>query len=111
MQRHGLLAASELTQIADGEQVRTAGVVRIRQHPGTACNTAFITLEDETAPVQVIVWQSVAEQFRLPFLQAQLLEVSGRLQRAHEVTHLIAERLADRSNWLGALKVASRDFR
>ncbi len=111
MQRHGITAAAQLKSIDDGEHVRTAGLVTIRQRPGSANNTAFVTLEDETDHVQVIVWMSVAEQFRLPFLRAQLLEVYGRLQHAHNVTHLVAESLVDRTEWLGALKVNSRDFR
>lgn len=111
MQRHGITAAAQLKSMADGEHVRTAGLVTIRQRPGSAHNTAFVTLEDETDHVQVIVWMSVAEQFRLPFLRAQLLEVYGRLQHAHNVTHLVAEALVDRSDWLGRLKVNSRDFR
>lgn len=70
-----------------------------------------MTLEDETGVVNVIVWGSIAEKYRRPFLQAQLLEVGGRLQHEKGVMHVIAEDLVDRSGWLGSLRAPARDFR
>jgi error-prone DNA polymerase len=69
-----------------------------------------MTLEDETGEANVIVWSSVAQEFRTAFLSAQLLEVHGELQRESGVMHLIAKSLLDRSRWLGRLRVKSRDF-
>jgi error-prone DNA polymerase len=91
--------------------VRIAGLVLIRQSPGTAHNTTFLTLEDETGVVYVIVWETIAANYRKPFLQSQLLEVGGRLQHEKGVMHVIAEDLVDRSVWLGNLRAPARDFR
>lgn len=61
----------------------------MRQAPGTANNTTFVTLEDETGIVNLIVWSTVSMEYRNPFLQAHLLEVGGRLQHEKGVTHVI----------------------
>lgn len=82
----------------------------MRQSPATAHNTTFVTIEDETGHVNLIVWSSVAQKFRQPFLQAHLLEVRGQLQHASGVTHVVVEEMVDRSGWLGTLQVSSRDF-
>ena len=91
--------------------MRVAGLVLTRQRPGTASGVTFVTLEDETGTVNLIVWKRVGEAQRQPLLRARLLEAQGRLQRQGEVLHVIAERLTDRSAFLGALLVRSRDFR
>lgn len=109
-QRRNALSAQEVLSAQNGTRVRTAGIVLIRQSPGTAHNTTFITIEDETGHVNLIVWSSVAQRFRLPFLRAHLLEVRGQLQHASGVTHVVVEEMVDRSGWLGALQVPSRDF-
>ena len=94
----------------DGETVRTAGLVITRQRPGSAGGVTFVTLEDETGHVNLIVWERVATAYRAALLGARLLEVGGRLQRQGDVLHVIARRLRDRSALLGELVVASRDF-
>lgn len=109
-QRRSALCAQQVLSAPDGARVLTAGIVLMRQSPGTAHNTTFITIEDETGHVNLIVWSSVAHQFRLAFLQAHLLEVRGQLQHASGVTHVVVEEMADRSGWLGTLQVPSRDF-
>ena len=106
-----LLTARELTTCDDGRRVRVAGLVLTRQKPGTASGVTFVTLEDETGTINLIVWKRVGEAQRAPLLRARLLEVQGRLQRQGEVQHVIAERLVDRSALLGRLLVRSRDFR
>jgi error-prone DNA polymerase len=106
-----LLTARELLTAEDGCRVRVAGLVLTRQRPGTASGVTFVTLEDETGTVNLIVWKRVGEAQRQPLLRARLLEAQGRLQRQGEVLHVIAERLTDRSAFLGALLVRSRDFR
>jgi error-prone DNA polymerase len=110
-QRRQILAARELKDTPTDQHVRVAGLVLFRQSPGTAHDTTFITLEDETGQVQLIVWSRVSQLYRKPFLQASLLEVGGRLQHEKGVTHVIAEDLVDRSRWLGSLRAPSRDFR
>ena len=106
-----LLTARELAACDDGHRVRVAGLVLTRQKPGTASGVTFVTLEDETGTVNLIVWKRVGEAQRAPLLRARLLEVQGRLQRQGAVQHVIVERLVDRSALLGRLLVRSRDFR
>jgi len=100
------------TLIADGarRRVHYAGLVITRQRPGSAKGTVFLTLEDESGTLNVIVWPTLVQKARSAVLHASLLEVTGELQQEDGVTHLIAQRLRDRSAWLGALAVRSRDF-
>ncbi|TLY81081.1 MAG: hypothetical protein E6K49_00850 [Gammaproteobacteria bacterium] len=105
-----LLSAGDLGCVANGKQVRTAGIVLMRQRPQTASGVTFLTLEDESGQVNVIVWESVGQEQRRALLESHLLEVHGELQRQDEVMHLIARRLIDRSALLGNLLTRSRDF-
>ncbi len=108
--KRGISSAARLTEVPHGRPARAAGLVICRQRPGTAAGTAFITLEDETGTVNVVVWRDIAERQRKEFLGARLLAVSGRVQREGAVVHLIARRLADLSPLLGRLSARSRDF-
>ena len=103
-------SAAELSGLADDARVRVAGIVITRQRPGSAGGVTFLTLEDESGYVNVIVWERIARRQRRPLVQARLLEVRGRLQREGDVLHVIADRLVDRSRWLGTLVTRSRDF-
>lgn len=104
-------SASELAQMPDGALVRACGIVVMRQQPETANGTIFVTLEDETGSVNVIVWKHVREAQRLPLLSARLMAVAGQWQRTPEnVMHLIARRIVDVTPWLGRLTTRSRDF-
>jgi error-prone DNA polymerase len=71
----------------------------------------FVTLEDDTGYVNLIVWKRIGVQYRRELLHSRLLEAKGYLQREGEVLHVIVERLYDRSAWLGRLTTRSRDFR
>jgi error-prone DNA polymerase len=114
----GLLSASQLNVLPDGSQVAACGIVTVRQQPQTAKGTVFITLEDETGPVNVIVWKSLRETQRAEVLHARLLAVYGVWQRSEdvdgkgygEVRNLVAQRLEDLTPLLGRLGPASRDF-
>jgi error-prone DNA polymerase len=87
-----------------GRRVRCAGVVLVRQRPGSAKGVIFMTLEDETGIANVVVWPKVMEQFRREVMGARLVMVEGRIQSSKEkVVHLVAERLVDRSHDLAAL--------
>jgi error-prone DNA polymerase len=108
--RERVLSAAELAQLPPGLAVRTAGLVITRQRPGSAAGVTFVTLEDETGHVNLIVWQQVAERQRKALLGARLLEVTGTLQREGEVMHVIAYRLRERNRLLGRLTIRSRDF-
>ena len=81
-----------------------------RQRPGTASGVIFVTLEDETGNINVIIWNNVLEKQRRELLGSTLLGVGGQIQREGEVIHLVAARLFDYSALLGNLETASRDF-
>ncbi|UUZ57322.1 OB-fold nucleic acid binding domain-containing protein [Massilia sp. H-1] len=89
---------------------RGLSIVTVRQRPGTAKGVLFMTLEDETGNVNVIVWPSLVEQQRKEVLGAALLGVYGVWQRQGEVRHLVAKRLVDMSALLGRLDTTSRNF-
>ena len=82
-----------------------------RQRPDTASGVVFVTLEDETGNVNVVVWSRLVERQRRELLTARLLTVQGVVERAGEVVHVIANRLIDSSALLGELETTSRDFR
>jgi error-prone DNA polymerase len=84
--------------------------VLVRQRPGSASGVTFVTLEDETGVVNLVVWRNVAERWRRPLLESRLLEAGGAVQREGEVLHLIVDRLVDHSPLLGRLLAPSRDF-
>ncbi|MGQ0579685.1 MAG: error-prone DNA polymerase [Betaproteobacteria bacterium] len=105
-----MITAQELRNTPTGKLVRVAGLVTCRQRPGTASGVIFITLEDETGQVNVVVWRGVSEKQRRPLLAASLLGVHGVLEREGAVTHLIAGKLTDYSALLGNLVIHSRDF-
>ncbi|EJL86790.1 DNA-directed DNA polymerase III PolC [Polaromonas sp. CF318] len=117
--RKGLLSASELNALPDGEEAAGCGIVTVRQQPQTAKGTIFVTLEDETGPVNVIVWKSLREAQRAELLHSRLLAVYGVWQRSEEsgtakgygaVRNLVARRLEDLTPLLGRLGTSSRDF-
>jgi error-prone DNA polymerase len=108
--QRGLMCAADLACVAHGRQVRTAGIVLMRQRPATARGVTFVTLEDESGQVNVLVWESVGREHHRALVEARLLEVHGELQRQEGIMHLIAAVLIDRTRLLGALLTHSRDF-
>jgi error-prone DNA polymerase len=110
LQKHKLINARELHRLPHGSAARVAGLVTCRQRPDTASGVIFVTLEDETGNVNVVVWKSVSERQRAELLGARLLAVHGVIERDGEVVHLVARRLMDYSRLLGPLAAASRDF-
>ncbi len=109
---HGerILTAEDLAALPHGRLVRTAGLVLLRQHPANAKGVTFMTLEDETGQVNLIVWRKVAETQRRALVESRLLEVRGTLQRQGGILHVIARRLIDRSELAADLAAGSRDF-
>ncbi|HEY6941213.1 error-prone DNA polymerase [Dokdonella sp.] len=93
-----------------GRSLRCAGLVTVRQHPGTAKGVTFVTLEDETGIVNVVVWRALAERQHRVLLEATVMAVDGVLEASEGVHHLIAKRLYDYSPLLSELGFASRDF-
>jgi error-prone DNA polymerase len=106
-----LLKASDLKHVPNGGWVRYAGIVTVRQAPETAKGTVFVSLEDESGDVQVIIWPTLKEKQRPEMLRSKLLAVYGHWQRKGRVANLIAHELQDLSSMLGGLSTASRDFR
>ena len=102
--------ASELNHLANGQPARVAGIVTCRQRPSTAKGVVFVTLEDETGYVNVVVWRDLVEKQRRELLGSSLLGVEGKIQREGEVVHLVARRLTDHTRLLGRLAAQSRDF-
>ena len=103
--------AADLPTLSNGQGVCVAGLVITKQRPGTASGVTFVTLEDETGHVNLIVWKAIAERQRAAFLNARLMGVRGELQIEGQVIHVIARELVDNSEMLGTLSVRSRDFR
>jgi len=110
LQRRGVVPTRELWEQPNGKWVKTAGLVITRQRPGSAGGVTFVTMEDETGYVNLIVWNRVAVEQRAALLESRLLEVHGKLQREGDVQHVIAQRLTNLSSLLGDLTVASRNF-
>lgn len=102
--------ATHLKDTPDGMSITVAGLVINRQRPGTASGVIFMTLEDDTGMINLVVWPRVLERFRKQVLHARLALVSGQLQSDQGVIHLIAHTFSDRTPWLGALTTRSRDF-
>src|SRR5260221_685887 len=103
-------AADDLKLLPGGPRARAAGIATGPQPPSTASGTVFVTLEDETGYVNVIVWPHLIERQRRELLGARLMGVEGVLEREGEVMHLVARRLSDHSALLGSLVTPSRDF-
>ncbi|MBI1238638.1 MAG: DNA polymerase III subunit alpha [Alphaproteobacteria bacterium] len=94
----GIVPNAALRAIRNNARATLAGLVLVRQRPGTAKGTIFVTLEDETGAANLIVWPKVFEAYRRVVLTARVLEAQGRVQREGEVIHLVVERLIDRSD-------------
>jgi error-prone DNA polymerase len=104
------MSAEVLNHYDNGRLARGCGIVTVRQRPETAKGTIFITLEDETGNVNVIVWPGLVEEQRREVMGAMLLGVYGQWQTANNVRHLVAKRLVDLSHLLGELDTRSRNF-
>ena len=89
------MTARQLDLPPGGARVAVAGIVVCRQRPGTAKGVIFVTLEDETGTVNVVVWAKVFERFRRAVIAGRCLKVTGRLQREGDVLHVVAERIYD----------------
>ncbi len=105
-----LATAEEIRRLPHGRFARACGIVTGRQRPDTAAGVVFVTLEDETGYVNVVVWRDLGERQRRELLGARLMAVHGVIEREGEVVHLVARRLVDESALLGRLVTRSRDF-
>jgi len=109
-----LQPASFIAHARHKQPIRTTGIVTCRQRPSTASGVTFVTLEDETGTINVVVWRTTAKKYRRELLGSTLLTVYGHVERIEAkdvpVAHVIAARLIDHSQMLGRLTVPSRDF-
>lgn len=110
LHRQRFITADNLRLFQNGQLARGCGIVTVRQRPETAKGTVFLTIEDETGNVNVIVWPGLVEQQRREVMGAALLGVYGQWQCQNNVRHLVAKRLVDLSHLLGDLATKSRDF-
>jgi len=108
--RQRLATAAEIRAMPHGRFARAAGIVTGRQRPDTASGVVFVTLEDETGHVNVVVWRALGERQRRELLGSRLMAVHGVIEREGEVVHLVARKLVDESALLGRLVTRSRDF-
>jgi error-prone DNA polymerase len=111
LDRYRYLQAERIEDLPTGTAVSVAGLVITKQRPGTASGVIFVTLEDETGHINLVVWKQVAEQYRAALLNSKLMGIQGELQVEGDVIHVIARQLIDHSDMLGNLVVTSRDFR
>jgi error-prone DNA polymerase len=100
---HGVVRVEQLVNLKPERRVSVAGLVLVRQRPGTAKGVIFATLEDESGSANVIIWSDVFERFRNAVMAARLLVCTGRLQREGLVIHIIAQQLKDLSHRLDGL--------
>ncbi|MFA5939943.1 MAG: error-prone DNA polymerase [Sinimarinibacterium sp.] len=111
LQQARVTANTDIARIDDGAPLRVAGIVMFRQRPGSAKGVMFMTLEDDTGIVNLIIKPPLIDAQREAVVAGQFLIAQGRLQRQQNVTHVLAERFFDRSHWVGELPYLSRDFR
>jgi error-prone DNA polymerase len=102
-----MVTCTQAMDARDGRWLEAAGLVLVRQRPGSAKGVMFITLEDETGIANLVVWPQVFEKFRRIVMSARMIAVRGRIQREGEVVHLVAHRLVDLSAELAT--IGSRD--
>ncbi|NTE89498.1 error-prone DNA polymerase [Agrobacterium rubi] len=101
--KRSMVTCEDAMSARDGRWVYTAGLVLVRQKPGSAKGVMFITIEDETGPANVVVWPSLFEKRRRVVLGASMMAINGRIQREGEVVHLVAQQLFDLSADLSGL--------
>ncbi len=111
LRRRSMVTCDEAMSARDGRWVYTAGLVLVRQKPGSAKGVMFITIEDETGPANVVVWPSLFEKRRRVVLGASMMAINGRIQREGDVVHLVAQQLFDLSGDLSNLADMDAEFK
>jgi error-prone DNA polymerase len=110
LRRHGAVPCAAVADFPSGRAVTVAGIVLVRQRPGSAKGVMFATIEDETGHANIIVWPAVFERQRRIVLSARMIACRGRLQRAGEVIHVVAEELTDLSALLASIGRRGQPF-
>lgn len=107
--RRRILACADLRTTSNGQWVAVAGVVLVRQQPGTAKGVIFMTIEDETGIANVVVWAKTMARYRRVVMASRLIVIRGRVQRKDNIIHVVAARLEDRTEWLSLLSESGRE--
>ena len=107
----GVIDNAQLKRKRNGANVAVAGVVLVRQRPGSAKGVVFLTLEDECAVCNAVIWPQVLEAHRAVVMGARLMLIRGRVQRTGDIIHVVASRILDRSHWLARLAEDHAGFR
>jgi error-prone DNA polymerase len=110
LKQQRILSAREANALDAGRWVKVAGLVLIRQRPGTASGIVFVTLEDETGVVNLIVRPNIYDKYRPAARHAALLQCDGYIERQGQVVHVMAKRMFDRSDLIRGYEISSRDF-
>ena len=110
LDEYGYVPADRLPTLRSGQGIGVAGLVITKQRPGTASGVTFVTLEDETGHVNLIVWKKTADRQRDVLLNARLMGIRGELQIEGRVIHVVVRQMLDLTALLGNLRVTSRDF-
>ena len=105
-----VVTCAALRGMRDGQFVKVAGVILVRQRPGSAKGVVFMTLEDETGVANAVVWPKMLEKYRKTVMQARLMVISGRIQRHESIIHVVSNHLEDRSDWLMLLSEGAGDM-
>jgi error-prone DNA polymerase len=103
--------AKELLGYRQGQMIRIAGLVTGRQRPGTATGVVFLTLEDETGNINVVIWSSVLQRYRAALLQGQLLKIKGVVEREGAVIHVVAGHVEDATKMLADMSLHEADLK
>ena len=106
-----VVSCAELRGMKDGRRVKIAGVVLVRQRPGSARGVVFMTLEDETGVANAVVWAKTLERYRRVVMGARLILIEGQVQRHEDIIHVVSARLFDRSGMLMHLSEEAKDMR
>ena len=107
----GVLCCDALRAVKDGARVAIAGVVLVRQRPGSAKGVVFMTIEDETGVANTVVWPKMLERYRKVVMTSRLILIEGRVQRHEDIIHVVCGKLIDRSDWLLRLSEWAADMK
>jgi error-prone DNA polymerase len=106
-----VVSCAQLRGMKDGNWVRVAGVVLVRQRPGSAKGVVFMTLEDESGVANAVIWAKTLERYRKVVMGARLVLIEGQVQRHEDIIHVVSKRLFDRSGMLMHLSDQAKDMR
>ena len=105
-----VISCNEVRTMKDGARVAVAGVILVRQRPGSAKGVVFMTIEDETGVANAVVWPKTLERYRKVVMTARLILIEGRIQRHEDIIHIVSTKLEDRSDWLLRLSEWAADM-